>query len=203
MSCCGALRAGWPCYCWPSGAPGPVLLGSPAMADSGSSSQHRAAEEFLAAVGSGDAQAIAHAVHPEHLDLLRKRLLDEMRLEADRRENIIRGRLFGVGMPLADLERLTSLDFFACACQHAATRRAQVRTCRMAGGSSRQRRDGAAGGTWPAAEGPGHGARAGAGVTGALGQGLEGRGAAGAAGQARRPGVGSRAGAGRRPDCSH
>ena len=92
---------------------GPGLLGSLARADNGSSSQHRAAEEFLAAVGSGDAQAIAHSVHPEHLDLLRKRLLDEMRLEADRRENIIRGRLFGVGMPLADLERLTSLDFFA------------------------------------------------------------------------------------------
>jgi hypothetical protein len=91
----------------------PVLLGSPAMADNGNSSQHRAAEEFLVAVASGDAQAIAHAIHPDHLDLLRKRLLDEMRLEADRRENIIRGRLFGVGMPLADLERLTPLDFFA------------------------------------------------------------------------------------------
>ncbi|MEO8309135.1 MAG: hypothetical protein ABI616_13970 [Pseudomonadota bacterium] len=90
-----------------------ISLGSPAMADSGSASQHRAAEEFLAAVASGDAQAIAHAIHPDNLDLLRKRLLDEMRLESDRRENIIRGRLFGVGMPLADLERLTSLDFFA------------------------------------------------------------------------------------------
>jgi hypothetical protein len=87
--------------------------GSAAWADSGSSSQHRAAEEFLAAVASGDAQALAHAIHPEHLDLLRKRLLDEMRLEADRNENIVRGRLFGVGMPLADLERLTPLDFFA------------------------------------------------------------------------------------------
>jgi hypothetical protein len=92
---------------------GSVLLASPAIADNGSSSQHRAAEDFLAAVASGDGLAIAHAIHPEHLDLLRKRLLDEMRLEADRRENIIRGRLFGVGMPLADLERLTSLDFFA------------------------------------------------------------------------------------------
>ncbi len=90
----------------------PGLL-SPALADSGSTSQHHAAEEFLAAVASGDGQAIAHAIHPDHLDLLRKRVMDEMRLESDRGENIIRGRLFGVGMPLTDLERLTSLDFFA------------------------------------------------------------------------------------------
>jgi hypothetical protein len=90
----------------------PGLL-SPALADSGSTGQHHAAEEFLAAVASGDGQAIAHVIHPDQLDLLRKRVMDEMRLEADRGENIIRGRLFGVGMPLTDLERLTSLDFFA------------------------------------------------------------------------------------------
>ena len=71
------------------------------MADNGNSSQHRAAEEFLAAVASGDSLALAHAIHPDQLELFRKRLLDEMRLESDRGENMIRGRLFGVGMPLA------------------------------------------------------------------------------------------------------
>jgi hypothetical protein len=90
-----------------------ALIPAPAAADNGSSSQHRAAEEFIAAVASGDSLAIAHSIHPDQLDLLRKRLLDEMKLEADRDENIIRGRLFGIGMPLADLERLTSLNFFA------------------------------------------------------------------------------------------
>lgn len=91
----------------------PAVFALPAVADNGSSSQHRAAEEFLAAVASGDNLAIAQAIHPDQLDLLRKRLLDEMKLEADRGENIVRGRLFGVGMPLTELERLTSLNFFA------------------------------------------------------------------------------------------
>jgi hypothetical protein len=36
-----------------------------------------------------------------------------MRLESDRGDNVIRGRLFGVGRPLEELERLTSLNFFA------------------------------------------------------------------------------------------
>lgn len=91
----------------------PAVFALPVVADNGSSSQHRAAEEFLAAVASGDNLAIAQAIHPDQLDLLRKRLLDEMKLEADRGENIVRGRLFGVGMPLTELERLTSLNFFA------------------------------------------------------------------------------------------
>ena len=90
-----------------------VFYAFPAGADDGSSSQHRAAEEFLAAVASGDAQAIAQTIHPDQLDLFRKRLLDEMRLESDRGENVIRGRLFGVGRPLTELERLTSINFFA------------------------------------------------------------------------------------------
>jgi hypothetical protein len=90
-----------------------VFCALPAGADNGSSSQHRAAEEFLAAVAAGDATALAHTIHPDQLDLFRKRLLDEMRLESDRGENVIRGRLFGVGRPLEELERLTSINFFA------------------------------------------------------------------------------------------
>ncbi|HEV7631521.1 MAG TPA: hypothetical protein VGO41_00940, partial [Steroidobacteraceae bacterium] len=62
-------------------------------ADDGTSSQHRAAEEFLAAVASGNAQGVALAIHPNELDLLRKRIVDLVRLEAERDENGVRSRL--------------------------------------------------------------------------------------------------------------
>jgi len=75
--------------------------------------QRRAAEEYLAALASGDAHAIAQTIHDEQLEQLRKRLLDEMKLEADRDESLVRSRLFGPGMPLADIERLTPQNFFA------------------------------------------------------------------------------------------
>jgi hypothetical protein len=55
---------------------------------------------------------MAQTVHDEELELLRKRLVDALRLEADRNENLLRGRLFGTGMPLAEIERLTPLNFF-------------------------------------------------------------------------------------------
>jgi hypothetical protein len=75
--------------------------------------QRRAAEEYLAALASGDPRAIAQTIHEDELDQLRKRLLDEMKLEADRNESLIRSRLFGAGMPLADIERLTPQNLFA------------------------------------------------------------------------------------------
>lgn len=75
--------------------------------------QRHAAEEYLAALASGDARAIAQTIHEDELDQLRKRLLDEMKLEADRNESLIRSRLFGPGMPLGDIERLTPQNLFA------------------------------------------------------------------------------------------
>jgi len=75
--------------------------------------QRHAAEEYLAALASGDPRAIAQTIHEDELDQLRKRLLDEMKLEADRNESLIRSRLFGLGMPLADIERLTPQNLFA------------------------------------------------------------------------------------------
>ncbi len=88
-----------------------LLLTLPVHADT-TNAQRNAAEAYLAAVASGDARAMAHAIHESQLELLRKELLENMRLEADRNENVVRGRLFGVGMPLADIERLTVQNFF-------------------------------------------------------------------------------------------
>jgi hypothetical protein len=56
--------------------------------------QRRAAEQYLAALASGDVRAMAQAIHDDELDALRKRLLDELKLEADRNESVVRSRLF-------------------------------------------------------------------------------------------------------------
>jgi hypothetical protein len=92
-----------------------VLLFSsftPAWAESVSGAQKKAALEFLGAVASGSASAVALSIHPAELELLRKRVLDLMRAEADRDENGIRTRLFGPAMPLTELERLTPVNFY-------------------------------------------------------------------------------------------
>ena len=81
-------------------------------AEKGAAQRH-AAEEYLAALATGDPRAIAQTIHEDELEQLRKRLLDEMKLEADRNESLIRSRLFGAGMPLADIERLTPQNLFA------------------------------------------------------------------------------------------
>ena len=83
-----------------------------AMGADGSGGQHRAAEEYLAALAAGDARSMAQSIHEDELELLRKRLVDALRLEADRDDSLLRGRLFGTGMPLADIERLTPQNFF-------------------------------------------------------------------------------------------
>jgi hypothetical protein len=75
--------------------------------------QRRAAEQYLEALASGDVRAMAQAIHDDELDALRKRLLDELKLEADRNESVVRARLFGPGMPLADIERLTPQNLLA------------------------------------------------------------------------------------------
>jgi len=83
-----------------------------ARAGDGTSSQHRAAEEMLAAQAAGDAAAMAQAIHESELELLRKNLVSEMKLQADRNETLLRDRLFGSGMPLSEIERLTPQNFF-------------------------------------------------------------------------------------------
>jgi hypothetical protein len=89
-------------------------IASPSLvrASDGSAAQHRAAEEYLGALAAGDASALALSIHQDDLEQLRRRLLDEMRLEADRAESLTRSRLFGSGMPLAEIERLTPQNFF-------------------------------------------------------------------------------------------
>lgn len=83
-----------------------------AHADDLSAAQRRAAGEYLAAVASGDAQAVAYAVHPAELDRLRLTIQQRLRAEAAGGGDTLRGRLFGAAMPLTDIERLTSVDFF-------------------------------------------------------------------------------------------
>jgi hypothetical protein len=93
-----------------------LLLGSgvvQASADKPSGAQKQAVEEYLDAVASGDPQAVAFAIHPADLEALRTRILTQLREEAGRGDGTIRARLFGPGRPLAEIERLTSIDFYA------------------------------------------------------------------------------------------
>lgn len=83
-----------------------------ARADDLSAAQRRAAGEYLAAVAAGDAQAVAYAIHPDELDRLRVTLQQRLRAEAASGGDALRSRLFGAAMPLADIERLTSVDLF-------------------------------------------------------------------------------------------
>ncbi len=87
------------------------------LADDGNTAQHRAAEEYLTAVAAGDARAMALSIHKDELDTLRKRLVDDMKLEADRNDSLVRSRLFGSGMPLEEIERLTAQNFFVTLAQ--------------------------------------------------------------------------------------
>ena len=84
-----------------------------ASLDKPSGSQKQAAEEYMDAVASGDPRAVAFAIHPSDLDALRMRILTQLRDEAGRGDGTIRGRLFGPGRPLAEIERLTPIDFYA------------------------------------------------------------------------------------------
>lgn len=90
-----------------------VCVASPmAHADELTGGQRRAALEFLQAMASGDAQTVAYALHPSEADRLRITLQQKLRAEAERGESTLRGRLFGAAMPLADIERMTSVDLF-------------------------------------------------------------------------------------------
>lgn len=93
-----------------------VALAAPAQAN-GNMAQQAAAEEFLYAVAQGDAQAMAMSILESELVQLRNTLLQEMKLEADRNESLTRVRLFGDGMSLAEIERLTPQNFFVTLAQ--------------------------------------------------------------------------------------
>ena len=95
-----------------------LLLAAPgvtpaASLEKPSGAQKQAAEEFLDAVASGNPQAVAFAIHPTDLEALRTRILTQLREEAGRGDGTIRVRLFGPGRPLAEIERLTPIDFYA------------------------------------------------------------------------------------------
>jgi len=87
--------------------------GAAVVAEKVSGGQRAATLEFLEAVASGDPQAVAFAIHPDDLQALRLRILTLLREEAKRGDGTIRSRLFGPGMPLEELERLTSSGFYA------------------------------------------------------------------------------------------
>jgi hypothetical protein len=91
---------------------GSATLSSTAAADDVSSAQRRAAGEFLAAAAAGDAQALAFALHPAELERIRSSVLQQLRDEQARGVTALRARLFGEAQPLADIERLTSINFF-------------------------------------------------------------------------------------------
>jgi hypothetical protein len=101
-----AFSLGWlaACCC--------IAIAGVAQAADGNAAQRAAAEEFLAAQAAGDARAMSLSIHNDELATLRKRLVDEMKLEADRDDSQLRTRLFGSGMPLSEIERLTPQGFF-------------------------------------------------------------------------------------------
>lgn len=77
-----------------------------------SGAQQRGAEQFLAAVASGNFQAAAQEMHPDEIEKLRSRLLELLRAEASRSDSTYRSRLFGPGRSLNDLESMTPVRFF-------------------------------------------------------------------------------------------
>ena len=90
-----------------------VVAAQAATAERVSSSQKTAALEFLAAVASGDGQAVAFTIHPDDLQALRLRILNLLREEAKRGDSTTRGRLFGQAKRLEDIERLTNTGPYA------------------------------------------------------------------------------------------
>ncbi len=89
-----------------------LMTPAPAAAQDVSGAQRRGAADYLAAAASGNAQAIAFAVHPDELDRLRLGILAVLREDAAKGDNSRRARLFGAATGMQDVERLTSLNFF-------------------------------------------------------------------------------------------
>jgi hypothetical protein len=90
-----------------------LLAGLPALAAGPNGAQERGAEQFLRAVASGNAQAVAQEMHPDEVEKLRSKLLTLLRVEAQRSDSTYRSRLFGPGRSLADLENMTAVRFYA------------------------------------------------------------------------------------------
>ncbi len=75
--------------------------------------QKRAVEQYLDAVASGNPQAVAMAIHADDIEALRTKVMDLLRAEAKNGDNTIRNRLFGPGLPLAEIERYTAINLYA------------------------------------------------------------------------------------------
>jgi hypothetical protein len=90
-----------------------LAAGGPVFAAGPNGAQQRGAEQFLRAVASGNAQAVAQEMHPDELEKLRSRLLLLLRAEASRGDSTYRTRLFGPGRTLADLESMTAVRFYS------------------------------------------------------------------------------------------
>jgi hypothetical protein len=90
-----------------------LLAPTRSVADDVTGAQRRGAEEFLAALASGNPQSVANAVHPAELDRIRVGVLTELREEAARGESAARSRMFGAATSIGDVERMTSLTFFS------------------------------------------------------------------------------------------
>ncbi len=89
-----------------------LLCGNAAYADNTTGAQRSAASQYFAALASGDAQALAFAIHPDEVIKLRTRIMNLLHEEAKHDDSTLRGRLFGSATQLADLERLTAPSFF-------------------------------------------------------------------------------------------
>jgi hypothetical protein len=89
-----------------------VLASLPVLAAGPSGPQERGAEQFLKAVASGSAQAVAQELHPDEVEKLRSKLLVLLRAEASRSDSTYRSRLFGPGRTLAELESMTAVRFY-------------------------------------------------------------------------------------------
>jgi hypothetical protein len=89
------------------------LAGPSWAADKVAGDQRRAVEQFLGAVASGNPQAVAMAIHADDIEALRTRVLTLLREEAKQGDSTIRGRLFGPGLPLAEIERFTAINLYA------------------------------------------------------------------------------------------
>jgi hypothetical protein len=90
-----------------------LSLATPTYADGVTGAQARGAEQFLAALGSGGAQAVALAYHPAELDGLRNKLLARLRADQAKGDATVRAHLFGPAAQLADLERMTGPSLYA------------------------------------------------------------------------------------------
>jgi hypothetical protein len=89
-----------------------LCVTAPARADDVSGAQRRAAEEYLAALASGSAQTMAYAIHPSELDRLRISVVQQLRQEGAQGGSAKRTRLFGPALPLAEIEKFTSMAFY-------------------------------------------------------------------------------------------